>query len=65
MAAGIDGKAKGAEGCALFLVYRDEDAKGDDYGRILHAKAVIVGQGGIKFDTWYQLNRDGEVVPVE
>lgn len=61
MAAGVDGKAKGAEGCALFLVYRDIDACGDEHGRILHAKAVIVGRDGIQSDTWYRLNKEGEI----
>ncbi|MBS6362134.1 MAG: hypothetical protein KH616_17360, partial [Burkholderia sp.] len=62
LASGFYGKAKGIEGAALFLVYRDEDADGDEYGRILHAKAVIVGRDGIKADTFYTLNRDGEIV---
>jgi hypothetical protein len=62
MASGFRGRARGIEGAALFLAHRDEDADGDDYGRLLHAKAVIVGQNGIKPDTWYTLNRDGEIV---
>ncbi len=65
VASGIQCKAKGADGCALFLVYRDEDADGEDYGRILHAKAVIVGLGGIKPGVFYTLNRDGEIVEAE
>jgi hypothetical protein len=47
----------GADGCALFLLYRDEDWK------IIHARAVIVGRDGIKPLTWYQLNDSG--LPVE
>lgn len=62
MASGFHGKAKGIEGAALFLVYRDEDADGDEYGRIMHAKAAIVGEDGIKPDVWYALNADGEIV---
>jgi len=63
VAAGVESKAMGAEGCALFLVYRDTDS--ENYGRIIHAKAVIVGQDGIKPDTWYSLNAEGEVTEVE
>ena len=62
MASGFYGKAKGVEGAALFLVYRDENSDGDDYGQILHAKAAIVGKDGIKPDVWYSLNADGEIV---
>jgi hypothetical protein len=64
MAAGISGKAKGSDGCALFLVYRDEKGDGADYARIVHAKALIVGRDGIKADTWYSLNAEGEPVEV-
>ncbi len=64
MAAGFDGRARGIDGAALFLVYRDADGDGDDYGRILHARALIVGRDGIKADTWYSLNENGEPVEV-
>ena len=65
-ATGIGGRARGAEGSALFLVYRDVSGDWDDqtYGRIVHARAVIVGQDGIKPDTWYTLDVDGNVVEV-
>jgi len=64
-ATGVRGKAQGIEGSALFLVYRDESGEwGEGYGRIIHAKAVIVGQDGIKPDTWYSLDADGNVVEV-
>ena len=65
-ATGVDGRARGAEGSALFLVYRDVSGDWDDqtYGRIVHARAVIVGQDGIKPDTWYTLDADGNVVEV-
>ena len=53
-ASGRSGRAMGADGCALFLVYRDADWK------IVHARAAIVGQGGIKPNTWYSLNAAGE-----
>ena len=64
VAAGIKSRAMGAKGCALFLVYRDADADGDGYGRIIHAKAAIVGEHGIKPDTWYSLNAEGEFIEV-
>ncbi|MBF3825724.1 hypothetical protein ISF98_30810 [Burkholderia pseudomallei] len=64
MASGFYGRARGIDGAALFLVYRDEDNDGDDFGRILHARALIVGRGGIKADTWYSLNENGEPVEV-
>ena len=56
LAAGEEGSAKGREGCALFLVYRDPND-----GSILHAKALIVGKNGIKPDTWYRLNAKGKI----
>lgn len=56
LAAGVGNKARGREGCALFLVYRDPDD-----GSILHAKTLIVGKRGIKPDTWYRLNAEGKV----
>lgn len=56
LAAGEGCRAKGREGCALFLVYRDPDD-----GSILHAKAFIVGKNGIKPDTWYCLNSKGRI----
>jgi hypothetical protein len=59
MSAGQFGKASGAEGCALFLVYRNDD------GEIVHAKAAIVGRDGIKPDTFYTLNADGEFTEAE
>jgi hypothetical protein len=58
-ASGRNSKARGKEGCALFLVYRDSDWK------IVHAKAAIVGQDGIKADTWYLLSEAGEFVEVQ
>ena len=52
-ASGRNGKARGKDGCALFLVHRDGD------WRITHAKALIVGRDGIKPDTWYRLDAYG------
>lgn len=58
MAIGVDGRVSGANGNALFMVYRDDDRN------IVHAKAVIVGRDGIKENTFYTLNADGEFVEV-
>ena len=55
-ASGRKGRARGAAGCALFLVYRDENRK------IVHARAAIVGENGIKPDTFYRVNEAGEIV---
>ena len=65
LAAGIEGKARASAGSAIVLCYRDTDAWGDDYARIVHIKAAIAGQDGIKPDTWYQLNAEGEFVEVD
>ena len=64
MAAGIEGKAKASAGSAIVLCYRDTDAEGDDYARIVHIKTAIAGQD-VKPDTWYQLNADGEFVEAD
>ena len=61
MSSGPFGRVMGADGCALFLVYRDPDD-----GKILHAWAGIAGRDGIRPMTWYQLGADGlplEVAP--
>lgn len=57
-ACGLGGKAKGAVGCALFLVYRNTNSE------IVHAKAAIAGRDA-KADTWYSLDANGEFVEVE
>jgi hypothetical protein len=58
MSVGYQGRAMGADGCALFLVYRDDDYK------IIHAWAGIAGQGGIRPDVFYTLGADGKPVEV-
>ena len=58
MSAGLDGMAKGAKGCALFLVERNDD------GEIIAAWAGIVGKKRIKPDTFYTL-KNGKPVEVE
>ena len=57
MSAGRFGRVMAAEGCALFLVHRDDD------WNITHAWAGIAGQNGIKPLTWYTLGENGQ--PVE
>jgi hypothetical protein len=49
----------GAEGCALFLVYRDPETYD-----IKHAWAGIAGQNGIEALCWYMLDADGKPVKV-
>ena len=59
MACGFEGRVCGAIGNALVLTYRAED------GEIIHVWSGIVGRGGIKPDTWYTLNSDGQPVEIE
>ena len=59
MASGYAGKAKGASGCALFLVRRGEG------GSITHAGAAIAGRDGIKPDVWYSLDSNGKFVEAD
>ncbi|WP_261910407.1 hypothetical protein [Salmonella enterica] len=56
---GIEGKARASENGAIVLCYRDED------GELIHIRASKVGENGIKQDTWYQLDEDGEFVECE
>ena len=58
-ASGRNGKAKGVDGCALFLVYRGSDWK------IRHAKALIVGRDGITPDVFYRLDENGNAQEVK
>ena len=62
MASGIDGRVKGAVGCALFAVEREEfDGKTCP---IQSVAAAIVDGEVIKADTWYWC-RDGKLVEVD
>jgi len=51
---GFYGKAKAAIGCAIVLVWRDNQ------GEIIHIRSSKVGENGIKPDTYYTLSEDGE-----
>ena len=57
MAIGHGGRAMGAAGNALFLVYRAPNT-----GEILHAWAGIVGRDGVEPGVWYSLGSDGHPV---
>ena len=54
---GIQGRARAAAGGAIVLCYRDEND-----GRLIHIRASKVGENGIKPDTWYALDAQGEFV---
>ncbi|MFZ7491548.1 DUF7666 domain-containing protein [Acinetobacter baumannii] len=53
---GYKGKAKASEGSAIVLTHRNSD------GEILHIRASKVGENGVKADTWYQLDANGQFV---
>ena len=56
---GHDSKSKADNGGAIVCVYRDCN------GDLMHIKASKVGENGIKANTWYTLDADGEFVEVE
>ena len=58
MGAGGQGKAMAAETGAIVLVYRNIDDE------IIHIRASKVGDNGIKPNTWYTLNSDGDFIEV-
>lgn len=59
MSSGRYGRVMGADGCALFAVYRDAD------WNIVHARAAIVGRDNIKPNVWYSLDESGAFVEAE
>ena len=56
---GLDSKSKADNGGAIVCVYRDCN------GDLMHIKASKVGENGIKANTWYTLDANGEFVEVE
>ncbi|MDR0212862.1 MAG: hypothetical protein LBJ15_02520 [Comamonas sp.] len=58
-ALGIQSKAKASSGGAIVLAYFDGDHK------LKHVRAAMVGQDGIKPDTWYSLDESGSFVESE
>ena len=59
MAIGHESRVMGADGNALFLVYRDPNTS-----EITRAWAGIVGRDGIRAGVWYSLGSDGRPVEV-
>ena len=57
---GIQGRARAAAGGAIVLCYRDEND-----GRLVHIRASKVGENGVKPDTWYALDAEGEFVETQ
>ncbi|ENX55726.1 hypothetical protein F902_03285 [Acinetobacter higginsii] len=60
MACGLGWKneAKACETGAIVLTYRNDEDE------IIHIRASKVGENGIKANTWYQLDENGEFVEV-
>ncbi|VGP71069.1 hypothetical protein SB5531_00796 [Klebsiella variicola] len=56
---GIEGKARASVNSAIVLCYRNDE------GELIHIRASKVGADGIKPDTWYTLNADGQFVEIE
>jgi hypothetical protein len=55
VALGINCRASASVGGAIVLCYRDECD-----GTLIHLRASKVGENGIRPDTWYSLNKNGE-----
>ena len=55
---GEKSKARAGVNGAIVCVYRNDD------GELIHIRASKVGENGIKPDTWYTLNEDGEFIEV-
>ena len=56
IAVGGESKARAPEGSAIVLCCRNYE------GHLIHIRASKVGENGIKPDTWYSLDEDGEFV---
>lgn len=57
---GIQGRARSAIDGAIVLCYRDEND-----GRLVHIRASKVGENGVKPDTWYALDAEGEFIEIQ
>ena len=57
-ALGFESKAKASGGGAIVCVFRDDE------GRLLHIRSSKVGENGIKPDTWYMLDENGNFIEV-
>ena len=53
-ALGIESKAKAGVGGAIVLCHRNDE------GHLIHIRASKVGENGIKPNTWYSLDKNGE-----
>ncbi|WP_421536145.1 DUF7666 domain-containing protein [Lelliottia amnigena] len=53
---GIESKARAGESGAIVLCFRDDE------GELIHIRASKVGDNGVKANTWYQLDENGEFV---
>ena len=58
-ALGINSRAKASNGGAIVLAYFDDDF------RLRHIRAGMVGQNGVKPDTWYSLDASGNFIESE
>ena len=56
IATGLNSKSKADNGGAIVCVYRDCN------GDLMHIKASKVGENGIKANTWYTLDANGEFI---
>ncbi|WP_218065765.1 DUF7666 domain-containing protein [Escherichia coli] len=56
---GVESKARASVNSAIVVCYRNEE------GELIHIRASKVGENGIKPDTWYTLNEDGQFEEVE
>ncbi|ECJ4380283.1 hypothetical protein DLB95_24480 [Salmonella enterica subsp. diarizonae] len=59
VAFGIESKARASESSAIVVCYRNDE------GELIHIRASKVGENGIKPDTWYTLDEDGQFVEIE
>ena len=59
IATGRNSKSKADNGGAIVCVYRDYN------GDLMHIKASKVGENGIKANTWYTLDANGEFIEAE